>query len=210
MMRWLAFCFGIQLALAANLVAQSYTNETFPVVHNEPIFVRVVNGQDGAPLVHVHLNLYAGYDEADIRRQVWHEETLTDEHGQARLSSQLANLPFLQVWPAKMQGCQANPRASRFSVERIRRDGLSTPNRCGVAMVKDAPGVFTVYVRAKKSTTQPATLPDNAVKSIPSGNEHAQPASTKDELPATGLGKNVLRAVFVLKCFLAETCRRSC
>jgi hypothetical protein len=169
MHRWLAFNFGMGLALAAAAASGtaetgSYTNETFPVIHNEPIAVRVLNGKDGTPLAHVHLNMFAGYDEADIKRQVWHEETLTDEHGQALLSNQLNNLPFLQVWAAKARSCQANPRASRFSVERIRRDGLSTPNRCGIAQVKDAPGVFTVYVMGK-AADHPASSPSDLVKS---------------------------------------------
>jgi hypothetical protein len=123
-------------------------DEVFPVVHNEPITVRLVGGKDGQPLVHAHLILVGGYDENDIRHGLWQQETLTDEQGRARLSKALANLPFLQVWVGKKHLCEANVKTSHFSVELIRRDGLSAPNRCGTAVVEDAPGVFTVYVKS--------------------------------------------------------------
>jgi len=163
MIRWLAFSFGAGVAIAA--ASASLAGETFPVVHNEPITIRLLSGKDGAPLAHVHLNLLAGYDEQEIQRQVWHEETLTDDHGRAWLTTQLANLPFLQVWPAKMRSCQTNPRASRFSIERIRRDGLSTPNLCGAVLIKDAPGVFIVYVKDKTSGAHAVAVAGDAGKS---------------------------------------------
>src|SRR5208282_5761468 len=106
MIRSLAFSFVAGLAIAA--ATASCAGETFPVIHNEPISIRLLSGNDGAPLRRVHLNLYAGYDEREIQSRIWHEETLTDDHGQAWLSTQLANLPFLQVWPVKMRSCQTN------------------------------------------------------------------------------------------------------
>jgi hypothetical protein len=92
--------------------------------------------------------LIAGYDQNDLHDQLYRQEALTDAHGQARLSKQLGNLPWLQVWVNKKPLCQAHPRNDNFSVELIRRDGLSAPNRCGTATVEDAPGVFTVFVKS--------------------------------------------------------------
>jgi hypothetical protein len=118
-------------------------------MHNEPITVRVLSGKDGQPQAHLHLLLIAGYDQGEMHDHLFHEEALTDAQGQARLSNQIANLPWLQVWVGKKMLCQARPRSESFSVELIRRDGFSAPNRCGIATVEDRPGVFTVFVKSK-------------------------------------------------------------
>jgi hypothetical protein len=123
--------------------------ETFPVIHNEPVTVRILGGKDGLPLAHLHLVVLGGYDQKDLHDQLFRAEVLTDSHGQAKLPMQIANLPWLQVWVATKPLCQAKPRGESFSVELIRRDGLSAPNRCGTAVVEDAPGVFTVFVKGK-------------------------------------------------------------
>lgn len=143
---------AISLAAALSLLTAAVcgADEPYSVTHNEPVTVRVLSGKNGQPLVHTHLILIAGYDQGEIRDQLWREETLTDAHGQARLSKQFANLPWLQVWVDKRPLCQANPRKTSFSVERILRDGLSAPNRCGTATVEDAPGLFTVFVQTGK------------------------------------------------------------
>ncbi len=143
----------IALSLAAGIVlfsAAAYGDvETVPVVHNEPITVRVIGSKDGRPLTQLHLVLVGGYDRNDMHDQLFRRDVLTDAHGRVRLPNQLANLPWLQVWVNKKTLCQANPRKTSFSVELIRRDGLSTPNRCGLAAVEDAPGIFTVFVKDK-------------------------------------------------------------
>jgi len=142
---------AISLAAGVALLAATLcgADETFPVVHNEPITVRILGGKDGQPLAHLHLILLAGYDRSDLHDQLYRAELLTDAHGQTRLPKQLANLPWLQVWVNKKPLCQAKPRGESFSVELIRRDGVSAPNRCGTATVEDAPGVFTVFVKGK-------------------------------------------------------------
>jgi hypothetical protein len=144
----------------------SGAHEVFPVVHNEPITVRIVGGMDGQPLAHMHLVMLGGYDQGDLHDQLYRMELLTDAHGQARLPRQLANLPWLQVWVAGKPLCQANPRKTSFSVELIRRDGVSAPNRCGTATVEDVPGVFTVFVKGKGAAPQ-ADLPAHASAPAP-------------------------------------------
>jgi hypothetical protein len=144
------------MSLALVAVTRSDAAEVFPVVHNEPITIRILGGKDGRPLARLHLTLIAGYDQADMREQMFREEVLTDAHGQVRLSNQLTNLPWLQVWVGKKSLCQYDaPRAS-FSVELMRRDGLSTPNRCGKATVEDTPGVFNVFVKGKGAAPAPS------------------------------------------------------
>lgn len=119
------------------------------MVHDEPITVQVVGGKDGQPLGRLHLVLIAGYDRSDMKKKLFYEDALTDAHGQVRLSKQMANLPWLQVWVDKKTLCQENPRIASFSVDLMRHDGLSTPNRCGKATVEDRPGLFTVFVKGK-------------------------------------------------------------
>jgi hypothetical protein len=146
------------IALAASAV--SGVAESFPVVHNEPVIIRILGGIDGQPLARQHLTLIAGYDQNDMSEQFFREEVLTDEKGQVRLSNQLANLPWLQVWVGKKPLCQTHPRSTSYSVELIRRDGLSAPNRCGTATVENKPGVFTVFVKNK--TVAPAVAASDA------------------------------------------------
>jgi len=124
--------------------------ESYPVVHREPITLRVIDGNGhGAPLAHVHLTLIAGYDSMDMKHQMFRESALTDETGEARLSRQMANLPLLQVWVQKLPLCQEHPRSEPFIVERIRSFGVSAPNQCGTVVAEETPGVLTIFVRKK-------------------------------------------------------------
>ena len=183
--------FAISLAAALSLLTASVCGADEPdsVNYKEPVTVRVLSGRNGQPLAHAHLLLIAGYDQGQIRDQLWREETLTDAQGQARLSKQFVNLPWLQVWVDKKPLCQANPRKTSFSVERILRDGLSAPNRCGAITVEDAPGLFTVFVQTgKKDTPAKAPAPE-AIAAAPivvevRAYKPAQPPPPAAPLPA--------------------------
>jgi hypothetical protein len=124
-------------------------DEDFPVVHNETITIRILDGVDGHPIPHAHLSLLAGYNQRDLHLEMWHQEALTDDRGRAKLSNALASLPLLQISVDKSPVCEAHAGSATFSVDLIRRDGVSTPNRCGNAISEDAPGVFTVFVKTK-------------------------------------------------------------
>jgi hypothetical protein len=147
MIRSLALSFGAGIILLA--APASGASETFPAVHNEPITIRVLSGKTGQPLAHVRLLLVAGYDRRDLQLRMWHEEALTGLDGEARLPDALANLPFLQIRLVKRRLCQADSHAATYNVERIRRDGVSTPDHCGLVTVEDAPGIFIVYAKGR-------------------------------------------------------------
>jgi hypothetical protein len=153
MIRLLARPLGAGLILLAAQI--NGANEVFPVVHNEPITIRVLSGRDGHPLAKAHLTMVAGYNQRDLDLRMRREEALTDALGVARLPNALANFPLLQVSIAKEHLCQGNGREAIFSIERIRRDGLSAPNRCGTPIVQDAPGLFTVWVKTGKAAPDP-------------------------------------------------------
>jgi hypothetical protein len=187
----LSLAAGIALLTAALCDAA----EIYPVVHNEPITIRILGGKDGLPLAHMHLVMLGGYDQGDLHDQLYRAEILTDAHGQARLPGQLANLPWLQVWVATKPLCQANPRKTSFSVALIRRDGVSAPNRCGTATVENAPGIFTVFVKGKGKnavaetsvarTEAPISAPEAVVTPLPVAEAQAQkPAEAEARPPA--------------------------
>jgi hypothetical protein len=145
-----ALCLGSPLLLHAIQVRGAV--EDFPVVHDGSITVRILDGSDGHPIAHARLSLLAGYNRRDLHLAMWHDDVSTDDHGIARLPNGLANLPLLQISVAKQQICQAGSGSAIFSVDLIRRDGLSTSNRCGNAASEDAPGAFTVFVKSKIHT----------------------------------------------------------
>ena len=164
-------------------------HEIFPVVHYEPITVRILSGESGRPLAYSHLILIGGYDRTDMHEQFFREEALTDAVGRAHISGQLANLPWLQVWVNRKPLCQTNPRKASFSVELIRRDGLSAPNHCGTFTVQDAPGIFTVFVKSKSKNTPaqavaqsaaPAAVAVPAPPAVQSAPVEAAPPAHKD------------------------------
>jgi hypothetical protein len=140
---------ALTAAIAFLTVSNCVADETFPVVHDDPITVRIVGGINGIPLSNLHLVLIGGYDQSDLHDQLYRREVLTDTFGNVRLPKQLANLPWLQVWVNKMPLCQSNPRKTSFSVELIRRDGLNAPNLCGPVSAQETPGIFTVFVKNK-------------------------------------------------------------
>lgn len=129
-----AWGFGVLLAVC----------ESFPVEHREPLTVRVLNGQNGQPLVHLQLALSAGYTGADIEKRLWRDEVVTDAAGEARVPRVLSNLPFLRVKVKQAKLCQGTVT---YTVERIRGEGLNAPNHCGFVTVAEAPGVLVVFAR---------------------------------------------------------------
>jgi hypothetical protein len=151
------------VAIAA--VAPSGAGEVFPAIHDEPITVRIVDGKAGKPQPKMHILLVAGYNRRDLTLGLWKEEAVTDGAGTVHLSDSLRNLPLLQVAVLKRRACEPDMTSSAWSVERIRRDGLSSANRCGAFTFPDAPGVFTVFVKApkeKKPKPAPAVAPPNS------------------------------------------------
>jgi hypothetical protein len=147
----LAFCLGVPLLHLSAQVRGA--NEVFPSVNNDSITIRILSGVDGHPIAHAHLSLLAGYNQRDLHLEMWHDDVTTDDQGKVRLPDALANLPFLQLSVAKLSMCVSS--SNTFSVDLIRRDGLSTPNRCGNATFADAPGTFTVFVKTKIPKVKP-------------------------------------------------------
>src|SRR5271170_6498856 len=86
---------GAAVLMAAAGVCSA--DEVFPVVHREPIVVRVLDGKGGRPQEHVRVVLTAGYDRRDLALGMWREEAVTDAEGKVRLSDGLRNLPLLRV-----------------------------------------------------------------------------------------------------------------
>jgi hypothetical protein len=133
-------------------------DEVFPVVHKEPIAVRILEGKTGTPQARVHVVLVAGYDRRDLDRGVWREEAVTDEAGKVQLSEGLKNLPLLRVEVLKRGACAPDAGDAAISVERIRRDGLSAANRCGTFVATDAPGILSAKAATELAKLSPEGL----------------------------------------------------
>jgi hypothetical protein len=173
-------------AAMALLAAACPADEVFPVVHREPIAVRVLAGKDGSPQARVHVVLVAGYDRRDLALGLWREEAVTDATGAVRLSDALRNLPLLRVEVLKRGSCAPDAGDAAISVERIRRDGLSAANRCGMIVAVDTPGVLAVFVKGKKAGAkagQPPASPSAAQPTVKPQDETAQ----KDMAPMPAL-----------------------
>jgi hypothetical protein len=152
MNRNLTIWVGVAMLMVTARVCSA--DEVFPVVHHDPITVRVLDGKGGRPQARVRVVLRAGYDRRDLRLRMWREEAVTDAEGMVRLSDTLRNLPLLRVEVLRRHACSAGTKEDAISVERIRLAGLSGVNRCGFASANDAPGVFTVFVKGKKASAK--------------------------------------------------------
>jgi hypothetical protein len=180
MNRNLTIWVGVAMLMVTACVCSA--DEVFPVVHHEPIAVRVVDGKGGRPQARVRVLLTAGYDRRDLALGLWREEAVTDAEGQVRLSDALRNLPLLRMEVLKRHVCSAGTKAA-ISVERIRLSGLSGANRCGFAFAENVPGVFTVFVKGKGASPQSASL-QSASPQIAS--VRSAEAPTKPVAPETG------------------------
>jgi hypothetical protein len=159
---FLACCLASSTFLPAAQVRGAV--EVFPAVHGDPITIRILDGKDGHALAHARLSLVAGYNQRDLHLEMWRTEAITDDRGGARLPDALANLPLLQIAVAKTPVCQAHSGSATFSVDLIRRDGVSTANRCGTASTENTPGVFVVFVKYKNKPSRRATP---AIRAVP-------------------------------------------
>ena len=64
MNRNLTILVGVAILMATARVCSAV--EVFPVVHHEPIVVRVLDGKGGRPQARVRVVLTAGYDRRDL------------------------------------------------------------------------------------------------------------------------------------------------
>jgi hypothetical protein len=125
----------------------SHAQESFPEIHNQPIVIHFLDAGDASPQVHLHVILVAGYSQDDLRRSLWWEERTTDSRGDLQLPQAMINLPWVQVFVAQGKRCSRRQAAQTLSVERIRSDGMSSRNVCGLAAAKDKPGELNFFVQ---------------------------------------------------------------
>jgi hypothetical protein len=182
MNRILTIWVGAAMMLLASASSSCSADEVFPVVHNEPIAVRVLDGKGGRPQARVRLMLTAGYDRRDLELGLWREEAVTDAEGMARLSDTLRNLPLLRVEVLNRRACWAGTNEAAISVERIRLSGLTRANRCGFASVVSAPGKFTVFVKGTGPKRAEAPAKALLLETVPQAKSEA-PTKVQDPRP---------------------------
>ena len=173
-------------------------DEVFPVVSTGPITVRVLAGKDGRPLAKARVVLIGGYSLRDLRLELQTQEALTDANGVVSLTNALRNLPLIKVQVIQQRSCGPEGFAVPFSVELIRRDGMSASNRCGTATVIDSAGMLTVFVRGRdagplsevatnavpKAKTGPALLRPQATGKAAAEKVDREPQLTDEEVAA--------------------------
>jgi hypothetical protein len=155
--RNLSMAFAV--AAMALLASAGRGEGSVPASHPEPITIQILEGKGGAPLAHVHLLLVAGYDDRDLRLGLWREEAITDAKGRVSLPHALKDFSFVEVWVAKHKLCEAHGRSLAINLDRVRNEGMSTPNQCGTTVVEDAQGVLTVFVKARAADLPPPPRP---------------------------------------------------
>jgi hypothetical protein len=176
MNRNLTIWVGVAMLMATARVCSA--DEVFPVVHHEPMAVRVLDGKGGRPQARVRVLLTAGYDLRDLRLGMWREEAVTDAEGMARLSDALRNLPLLRVEVLNRHVCSAGTGAA-LGVERIRLSGMSGANRCGFVSAENVPGVVTVFVKGKSASPKSASpqITSPQIASVRSAETPAKPVA---------------------------------
>lgn len=177
---WVSLGVGMVLAAWAFGVLVAAVGESFPVEHREPITVRVLNGRNGKPLAHLRVALAAGYNEKDLELRLWRDEVVTGAAGAVQVPHGLAEFPFLRVRPLKAKLCQGTARGETYTVERVRSEGLSAPNRCGIVTVAGAPGILVVFVRGGGEPDVPAQASATEPSVDFGGNGPSRQAETDD------------------------------
>lgn len=171
-------------AVASALICSA--SEPFPVVHHEPLTVRVLDGASGKPRAGVRVVLAGGYTERDIALGLWQEGARTNASGEVRIPDALANLPFLRVWVIKAKSCQAKGALGRLLVDRIRNEGWNADNTCGTPTAAATPGKLVLFVSSATGAvvpSEPAALEDNAAKPAVEPQDSAASASSKAPEP---------------------------
>src|ERR1035437_5192033 len=92
------------------------SGETFPVLHREPITIRIVDGKTGPPLTHVHLAILGGirparYSQRDVAgrddNRRWRQCTIAD------LPGELSFFPSLGDPAGALRGTSADRSEER-------------------------------------------------------------------------------------------------
>lgn len=179
MSRILSISFFVS-AVASSLICSA--SEPFPVVHHEPLTVRVLDGASGKPRAGVRVVLAGGYTERDLALGLWQEGARTNASGEVRIPDALANLPFLRVWVIKAKFCQSKGAPGRMLVDRIRNEGWNTDNACGTSTAAVTPGKLVLFVSSATGAvapSEPAASEDNAAKSAAEPRDSATATSSK-------------------------------
>jgi hypothetical protein len=116
---WLVL-FVLTLALPGSM---GKSEQSLPAIHPEAITIRILNGKDGAPLVHVHLLFVAGYDDRDLRLGFWSAEAMTDAKGRASLPGALKDFSLVEVRVANRRLCAAHGRSLDINLDNVRYGG---------------------------------------------------------------------------------------
>jgi hypothetical protein len=188
MKKFLLFSFLTTAALSASTA--THAQESYPEIHNDPIKIHLIDAQDGSPMANLRVVLAAGYSQDDLRKGLWRAEATSDTQGDVKLPRTMLNLGFMQILVAQDTPCTYKQSAQSLSIERIRTDGLSAPNHCGLVTANEKPGELNFFVRrlpvVKKKKSMFALLKSK----IPTTKEYANDHANEHEIAAAEPAKS--------------------
>ena len=112
------------------------------------IVIDVVDGKSGNPIPNEHILVFQGATTEDVRAQKNPSKELkTDANGAALLAVDDPSILRIQVWVDWHVLCQEKPNEQSYSVENIRKVGLSSPNNCGSVVRENIPSHLIVFSR---------------------------------------------------------------
>jgi len=120
---------------------------TATLAQDRQIVVQAMDGRNGKPLANQRLLIFGGDSPEAVRRHAKDYVLVTDKDGLATLTL-ASETQWLQVWADWHVLCMTEPPNSKsFPVADIMTLGLNTPNTCGGALKKVAPGHLVVFAR---------------------------------------------------------------
>jgi hypothetical protein len=111
------------------------------------IVIQVVDGRNGKPIPREHVLVFQGATAEDIRALNSHADLQTDANGVALLTIEDPSISLILVSVDWHIVCEEKPNTKTYSIEEIKRTGLSTQNKCGLLVRKNEPDHFVVFAR---------------------------------------------------------------
>jgi|SRR5580704_869634 hypothetical protein len=111
------------------------------------IVIDVVDGKSGKPVPNEHILVFQGTTTEDVRAKKKSKDLQTDAHGVALLPLDDPSIMNIQVWVDWHVLCQEKPNNQSYSIEKIRQNGLSSPNNCGRVVRENNPNHLVVFAR---------------------------------------------------------------
>jgi hypothetical protein len=107
----------------------------------------LLDGKNGKSIGNEHLLVFYGTTAEDVHAEKNHRDLRTDINGKSVLTLDDSSILLIQVFSDGHILCQQKSNTDSYSVEQIKRTGLSTQNTCGPVHRENTPDQFVIYAR---------------------------------------------------------------